>query len=549
MAPAASRRTYRGLLALAVVLATVAGIGLFGQWPQRAGTGTSAGDPRMAPCSGIAIGPRDSLQAAIDAHPQGTTFCLEAGMHRLAQAVPKDYQRFIGEGAGTTLSGARVLRADDAKRGDDGRYYWKNQTQESKPHGTLLGPGYSEESNLGDLLNEELFVTPSEDPADPPIRYQRVVSLSELGPERWFFDYGRDRIYVTDDPARLGLIETSVLPAAIASPPEAPVRGVVIEDLVVEKYASVAQQAAVGGTRAFDWTIRSITVRYNHGAGVELGPGTLMENCKIHHMGQEGLLGGGNATTRPTVLRNTEVAYNKTLSFDADWDAGGAKFTRAFGRGMLVENSWFHHNRGAGLWFDIDNYDVVIRSNRFEANDRWGVHYEVSRQAEIYWNEVFDTTDGPEDFLFNGTGIFVTNSAEVDVYENLVYDNKNGILVKEDRQATRWAQDSFREGLPHVERVSVHDNDLRMLRGFTGMRLERGDARGYWRPSHIRFAGNTYRLGGEGRFLGPGNDVYTVDEWRDLGNDRTGTVHSAASDGSLPPRARTFAMSAYGAQP
>jgi hypothetical protein len=129
-----------------------------------------------------------------------------------------------------------------------------------------------------------------------------------------------------------------------------------------------------------------------------------MENCKIHHMGQEGLTGDGNATARPTVLRNTKVAYNKTLSFDPDWEAGGAKFVRAYG--MIVENAWFRHNFGAGLWFDIDNYDVVIRFNGFEANDRSGVFYELS-QAKVYWNEVFGTSNGAEDFRFNGAGILI----------------------------------------------------------------------------------------------------------------------------------------------
>ena len=49
---------------------------------------------------------------------------------------------------------------------------------------------------------------------------------------------------------------------------------------------------------------------------------------------------------------------------------GGAKFTHSYGRGLVVENSWFHHNFGYGLWLDIDDYDVTVRSNRIEANDR-----------------------------------------------------------------------------------------------------------------------------------------------------------------------------------
>jgi len=214
--------------------------------------------------------------------------------------------------------------------------------------------------NQGDRFNEELFVTASGDRQDPPRRYQRVLSLSELGPVRWYFDQAGDRIYLSDDPARLGLIETSVVPTAITAPLRAPVVRVLIENLVVEKYASPAQQAAVGGPGAVDWNFRYVSVRYNHGGGAELGPGTWMENCRIDHMGQVGLLGGGDARDRPTSLRNTEVDHNKTLSFDPDWEAGGAKFTRSFGDGMLVEHSYFHDNPGGGLWFDIDRDGTAL---------------------------------------------------------------------------------------------------------------------------------------------------------------------------------------------
>jgi hypothetical protein len=324
---------------------------------------------------------------------------------------------------------------------------------------------------------------------------------------------------------------------------------VVIQNLVVEKYASAAQQASVGGRGAIDWDLRSVTVRYNHGAGAELGPGTIMEHCKVHHMGQIGLLGGGDATTRPTVLRDSEVAGNRTLSFDPDWETGGAKFTRSFGQGMIVENSWFHDNSGGGLWFDIDNYNVVIRSNRFEDNQRWGVFYEVSRRARIYWNEASGTNNGPEGFADKGAGILVSNSADVEIYQNLLRDNDNGIFLNEDGNVTRWAQDTYREGLPHIHDVDVRDNDISMRRGVTGMRVENGDPNGYWQPSNVRFTDNTYRVDAAGeRFIGVDNNVYTFKEWSALGNDRNGRALPVSTTGSLPSQAKAFAVTQYGAK-
>src|SRR4029450_1301110 len=115
---------------------------------------------------------------------------------------------------------------------------------------------------------------------------------------------------------------------------------VTIENLVIEKYASPTQLAAVGGPGGADWTIRWTTARYNHRTALALGPGTLVEHCQVHHMGQEGLSGGGNASRRPTVIRSTEIAYNRTLTFNPGWDARGAKLSHTRGHGLLVENCW-----------------------------------------------------------------------------------------------------------------------------------------------------------------------------------------------------------------
>jgi hypothetical protein len=560
----------------AIVVLVVAGLALLGAVPSRhpgggagvpggagagpgeagiaapAGPGASGVGAATAPpagrCDGVAVAPGGDLGQAVAAHPAGTTFCLQAGVHHPNGVVPKQGQRFIGVGRDTVLSGARTLAAAEARRDGSGRWYWPGQRQRSSPHGTLIGSGGGVRSNEGDRYNEELFVTPSGNREDPPRRYQRVLGLPELGSGRWYFDHSTDRIYLTDDPARLGLIETSVAPTAITAPSRSRPAHVLVENLVVEKYASVAQQAAIGGQGAIDWDFRYVTVRYNHGGGAELGPGTQMENCRIDHMGQIGLLGGGDATDRPTALRDTEVDHNKTLSFDPDWEAGGAKFTRSFGEGMVVENSWFHHNPGGGLWFDIDNDNVVVRSNLFEDNDYWGLLYEVSRHARIYWNQVVGTRRGPENFALNGAGIVVFNSADVQVDQNLLRDNANGVLLREDRRATRWAQQTYRQGLPHLHDVDVAGNDVGMRDGVTGVTVRNGDPGRSWQLSNARFAGNTYRMERtERQFLGAGNNRYTFDQWKALGNDRDGTALPASSTGSLPHGATGFTTSRYGA--
>jgi hypothetical protein len=509
--------------------------------------GSPVSAARPAGCSGVQVRPEDALERIVGSRPEGTTFCLAAGVHRLASVVPKRGQRFVGEGSRTILSGARVLDPQAAASDGAGRWYWSGQTQQDWPRGTLMQPSSAAAPNQGDLFSQELFVTTSGRVDDDPVRFRRVTTLAELQPGRWYLDQTAHRLYLAQDPRALGLIETSVTQTAITAPAGSGSSHVTIENLVIEKYASPVQVAAVGGPGGTDWTIRWVTVRYNHGTGIEMGPGTLVEHSQIRKMGQEGLDGGGDAGDRPTVLRSSEVAYNRTLSIDPGWDAGGAKFTHAYGRGLVVENCWFHHNYGYGLWLDIDNDGVTVRSNRIEANDRSGIFFEVSRNGGIYWNEVFGQTNGPDDGIFNGAGIWIYNSAGVDVHDNLIHDNENGIFVLEDREATRT--DKYRHGVPHIDQVRIHDNDIQMVRGITGMRVEDGDSAAYWRGHHVIFSDNTYRLDpARDRFLGPGNTNYTFSQWRGVGNDPTSVLRPVGTLGSLPTGATPFVMSYYGAQ-
>ena len=93
-----------GLLACIVVIALLA-------WRDGDETGTSAtapGRPWAPPastCTGVEIRPGASIQAAMDANPSGTVFCIRAGTYRLTSSiVPKSDVQLLGE-AGTVLTG------------------------------------------------------------------------------------------------------------------------------------------------------------------------------------------------------------------------------------------------------------------------------------------------------------------------------------------------------------------------------------------------------------------------------------------------------------
>ena len=55
--------------------------------------------------------PGESIQAAVNANPEGTTFTIMAGVHRLAAVSPKAGNTFIGEPGAVLDGGNSVKRA------------------------------------------------------------------------------------------------------------------------------------------------------------------------------------------------------------------------------------------------------------------------------------------------------------------------------------------------------------------------------------------------------------------------------------------------------
>jgi len=59
------------------------------------------------PVSGVAVRPGESIQAAVNAHPGGTTFVIKSGVHKRQSVVAKPGNTFVGE-SGAVLSGEGV---------------------------------------------------------------------------------------------------------------------------------------------------------------------------------------------------------------------------------------------------------------------------------------------------------------------------------------------------------------------------------------------------------------------------------------------------------
>jgi parallel beta-helix repeat protein len=483
-------------LSLAVAIASAAPLVSAGQ-PNRPAVqpaSTYAKAPAAAPAT-TAILPSQDIQAQVSAAAPGTTFLLKAGIHRLRSIVPKDGQTFVGE-TGAILSGARVLttfsRAGEA-------WVALNQTQQGPAIGNTDEVCRADAPRCG--YPEDLFINGE--------ALQHVESLAAGGPGKWYFDYPADKIYFWDDPTAK-TVETSVTAAAFGGP----ATGVTIRHLVIEKYASPTQQATVSlGVR---WLLEDCELRSNHSAAVANGANSVSRRNFVHHNGGLGLQGDGENV----VIEDNEIAYNNYAGYNPYWGAGGAKWV--YTTNLVVRGNFAHHNGGPGLWTDINNVFTLYENNIVEDNERGGIFHEISYDATIRRNTARRNGTGRAfPSWTTGAGIEIVGSPNVEVYENVLEDNWQGITALDDHRGTGT------RGPWTVVNLHVHDNTITSRvsekgAGRTGLVDTSGTA-AFSAKANNRFRQNTYTLGANAQyFMWMGAD-YNESGWRSFGLDASST--------------------------
>ena len=347
---------------------------------------------------------------------------------------------------------------------------------------------------------EDLFLD------DVPLEH--VSSLADVGPGKWYFDYAVNQIYLWDDPTGMRL-EASVTAKAFTGA----ATGVTLRNLVVEKYASPTQLAAID--LGLDWIIEDSEVRWNHYGGIWSGPRSIVRRNKIHNNGSVGLGGAGDAI----LVADNEISYNGVAGYNPFWGAGGSKWVWTVR--LVVRNNFSHHNRGPGLWTDINNIHAVYENNRVEDNERGGILHEISYDATIRGNVIRRNGTGRDwPHWTTGAGIEVISSRNVEITGNIVEDNWQGITALDDHRGAGNA------GPWTVTNLNVHHNTIRSRviddgAGRIGIIDTKGT--GAFQPtSNNRFQQNTYSLGARPLyFLWMGRELDEA-EWRRFQQDVAG---------------------------
>jgi parallel beta-helix repeat protein len=340
----------------------------------------------------------------------------------------------------------------------------------------------------------------------------RVMTLAEVGPGKFFFDYAADTIAIGDNPSG-HTVEAAVAPSAFEG--TSSIANVTIRGFVIEQFANAAQHGAIHANKGGGWVVADNEVRYNHGAGISTNSNSVARGNYVHHNGQMGMHSSGGTTM---LVEDNEIAFNNIAGFSYGWEAGGAKWVKT--DGLVVRGNYSHDNKGPGLWTDIDNIRTTIEGNRVEDNHDNGIFHEISYDAVIRNNVVRRNGFKRAYEWLNGAGIFISASGgsgdgEIEVYGNIVADNLNGIaLQQQDRGDGDYG--------PHLVRnVRVHDNEIRMKVGASGAVEDVGGDAMF--GADIVFARNDYRVGDARAWRWDGRDL-DWKAWQAYGLDEGGSA-------------------------
>jgi hypothetical protein len=395
-----------------------------------------------SPCppGAIAVSPEELVQTAVDRAGEGATFCLKNGVHRIQAIRPKPWQSFHGEGQ-TVLNGSRVLTTFSR----EGRYWVASgQEQRHRPRNWCAKEPaacyWCAKEALACDLPDGLFID------DKPL--VQVLSKEGVQPGRFYFDHARGRIYFAEDPTGRKIEATVALFAF-----ESRASNVLIRNVTIENYASVAQRGAIQAQDAVGWIVEHCEVRLNSGGGIGVGTGTRVRGCNIHHNGQIGITGAG----RDILVEGNRVWANNIRGFDYGWEAGGVKI--GLGNVVVFRGNHVYDNLGPGLWCDGDCRNVLYENNIVERNHGAGIFHEISFNAVIRHNIVRHNGIAEGEWFW-GSDILIAASQDVEVYGNTltVSPGKCGIMLIDQG---RDDQAPARRGLVYKTRNNkVHDNEM-----------------------------------------------------------------------------------------
>lgn len=187
---------------------------------------------------------------------------------------------------------------------------------------------------------------------------------------------------------------------------------VTIKNLLIQN----CPQKAIHGFKdsADNWTVEYCELAHNK-VGINAPDNSFVRHCYIHHnvgsdegSGDLALHGGGYSAYQSTntVFEDNEFSFNGSES----------KILEA--NTITFRRNYVHDNAPNGIWFDGENPNSVIEDNTVDDHASEGIFYEVSGSGVIRGNTIRRS---------GGSGIFISTSKGVEIYDNVLEDNYRGI--------------------------------------------------------------------------------------------------------------------------
>ncbi len=204
---------------------------------------------------------------------------------------------------------------------------------------------------------------------------------------------------------------------------------VTIDGLDISGSTAGAQQGMIDVPKntADRLTLRNVHAHDGDGTGIRIrgGSGQLLDNVEIDHMLQ---LGYAFVSTTGLVMRNSRIHDNNyTDKYTSAWEAGGGKMTGSTNALIANNESWGNH--GPGFWEDIYNHGSVYRGNRAWQNTGPGIMIEVSFDAKVVGNVLWQNYYGRSRTWVQSASIVSHSSTGTQITGNVVANTDIGIGI------------------------------------------------------------------------------------------------------------------------
>jgi len=172
--------------------------------------------------------------------------------------------------------------------------------------------------------------------------------------------------------------------------------------------------------------VEDCIIEWMSGGGVGVGPeGGILRRCIIRHCGHT----GGCAIGRHFLNEDCVWEDNCRKPISRGWDAGGVKICGS--HDGVFQRCVFRGNGGPGLWLDIDDSDVVIRSCLFVDNEQHGLFIEISRNIYVINNVFLRNGLRATGFTWSLAGLTLAESRNCVICNNLLVGNWDGLDLRE----------------------------------------------------------------------------------------------------------------------